>query len=210
MADISRKHQSLTVTPRRSSIIRIGSEAPSKPDARRRKSIDQPATATDAAHRLTAAAFATTQTLVTSGRSSGLRFLQFVRAYMKGFAAGLATFWLLTELSGGSFNPVSAIAMHVVAIVVAPFYALMLAPAFFGLYRSTAMVGLTGHARAYLIGGGGGGLLLLQRLASGQLIIGGDLRADLFAISSLIAGLVGAMTFNRAADTIVLANHRPS
>lgn len=137
-----------------------------------------------------------------SAIKSGLRFMQFLRAYMKAFAAGFGSFLLLTELAIGHFNILSMIGMHLFSIVAAPFYALMLAPAIFGMFRGLAATGLQPAHRAYVVGMSIGMLMLVLRIFSGKFILGGEFDADMFAIATTIAGGIAAYTFNRAVENI--------
>ena len=131
--------------------------------------------------------------------------MQFLRAYTRAIAAGFASFLLLTELATGHFNIFAMLGTHLAAIIAAPFYALIFAPAIFGLYRGLAQTGLEPAQRTYALGAGLGVLMLVQRIASGRFMLAGDDQADLFALATIASGLIAARTFNRAVDRMAVA-----
>ena len=92
----------------------------------------------DGARQAAQVALTSSKTAAKSGLASGLRFMQFLRAYMKAFAAGFGSFLLLTELALGHTNILAMIGMHLFSVVTAPFYALMMTPAVFAMFRSLA------------------------------------------------------------------------
>lgn len=166
--------------PRQSSIVRV-------PGTSDRSVASAAATLDDAKRKLHEAPKAT------------MRFLQFVRAYIRGFAAGAGTFLLLSELASGHFNIAAALGTHAFMIIAAPFYALMLAPAIFGFYSSTAILPIRQEYRIYAMCGVIGMLMivpeLMHVLSSPEPNTGRLVSGSIF----LVATMVGAWTFNRAA-----------
>lgn len=179
-ATAQRSMNRTALAPRKSSIVRV-------PDTSDRIAASAAATLDGAKRKLHAAPKAT------------MRFLQFVRVYIRGFAAGAGTFLLLSELASGHFNIAAALATHAFMIIAAPFYALMLAPAIFAIYSWTAILPVRQELRIYAMCGGIGALMIVPELMrvisspvpnTGRLISG-----SIF----LVSALVGAWTFNRAA-----------
>ncbi len=131
--------------------------------------------------------------------SSSLRFIEFVRAYMAAFGAGFATYLLLGDLMSRHFNIVAMIAAHLFAIITAPFYALLLAPAIFSLYSWTRAVPASEATRIYLLGLTPGALLLLGLARN---VRSTDPQMIGMALTVIVSGLVAAHTFNRSAAKI--------
>lgn len=127
-----------------------------------------------------------------------LRFVQFLRAYMKAFAVGFGAYLLLTELAAGHFNIVQAVLTHLFAIVASPFYALMMAPAIFSLYAATANLPIRDESRAYAMVAGLGVVVLLAFLPSMRHGDASALRGLLYALATIAACAIAARTFNAA------------
>lgn len=134
-------------------------------------------------------------TVIKDVRTSSLRFMQFLRAYFAAFAAGFAAFLALQELASGHINIFAALATHMLAIVAAPFYALMLAPAVFSLYSMTRLIPADERTRVYILGALPGALILLPSMTGGH-----PFKMLVFDVVILISGLIAAHTFNIAAD----------
>jgi hypothetical protein len=118
---------------------------------------------------------------------------------MSAFATGFATYLLLSELLGGHFNILASIGTHLFAIVTAPFYALALAPAIFGLYSLARAVRASEETQIYLLGLMPGALLLLGFAMHPRSI---DVKMLGMALAVIVSGLVAARTFNRSAAKI--------
>jgi len=139
--------------------------------------------------------------------STSLRFIEFTRAYIAAFAAGFATYLLLTELTSGHFNIFASIGSHLFAILTAPFYALALAPAIFGFYSLARSVPASEETRVYLLGLTPGALLLLGLAMERRFADIGMIRMALVAIAS---GLIAARAFNRSAAKIRARRGEPA
>lgn len=169
------------VAPRRPAIVRV-------PDASERLS-GSAADMLDGATRKLRAAPKTT-----------MRFLQFVRAYIRGFAAAAGAFLLLSEFASGHFNIVAALGTHLFMIIAAPFFALIIAPAIFTLYDLTAFLPVRHEHRPYALSGGLGLVLVVPTLMRA---ISTPTASAFSALSSgiimFVSALFGAWIFSRAA-----------
>ena len=170
----------------------------------RQSPVVRPAAIIETAQLAGKATLETGARITKSGIKSGLRFMQFLRAYVRAFAAGFGSFLFLSELANGHFNILAILGTHLLSIIAAPFYALILAPTIFGFYRGLAIAGLSPARRTYALGSALGVLLLLSRIRSGQFLLAGDIKADLFAIATIVSGLIAAWTFTRAVDRMAL------
>jgi hypothetical protein len=146
-------------------------------------------------------------TIASKAVASSLRFIEFVRAYMAAFGVGFATYLLLSALSSGHFNILEMLGAHLFAIVTAPFYALMLAPAVFGLYGWTRVVPASEATRIYLLGLMPGALLLLGLAMRPR---SADLQMIGMALTAMASGLVAARAFNRSAAKIRAKRDAPA
>lgn len=183
---------------RRPSIARVsGRQGASFAIRRAPPSIDSAAIAASS-RNITRAAFATGE----KATKSGLRFVQFLRAYIHAFVAGAASVMLFSELASGHFNPVMMIATHIYLFIVGPIFALMMSPTIFAFYRLLAISTLSSGLRGYIVGMAPGVLLLVSRVATGTSLIDGKTHADFAAIGMLISGAIAGYTFNRAIERI--------
>ncbi len=165
-----------------------------------RSSRNPPATQTFGANA--AAALTQAKATLHDAPRTALRFFQFLRAYMRAFAAGFGVFLLGSEMASGHFNVFAALLSHVFAIVAAPFYALMLAPAIYGFYGMTGMLPVRDEHRAYILGTGLGALMLAGIVMKGDLGSQSAIRGVLFALAVTAAGAVAAYTFNRSVSRL--------
>ena len=193
------------ISARKPGLIERASSRAIRSPLQRQQSVVNAATATEKIQSAGKAALQASAKLTKTGIKSSLRFMQFLRAYTRAIAAGFASFLLLTELANGHFNIFAILGSHLVAIIAAPFYALILSPTIFGLYRGLAQTGLEHAQRTYALGAGLGVLMLVQRIASGRFMLAGDDQADLFALATIASGLIAARTFNRAVDRMAVA-----
>ena len=168
---------------------------------RRSAVIAQP-TATQTLSANAAAALTQAKDTLHNAPRTALRFFQFLRAYMRAFAAGFGVFLLASELASGHFNVFTAFLSHVFAIVAAPFYALMLAPAIYGFYGLTGMLPVRDEHRAYILGTGLGAVMLVNTAMKGDLASQSAFRGILFALAVTASGVVAAYTFNRAVSRL--------
>lgn len=198
----TRTIRSAIVNVRKPSVTRVsGLNGPHSTIQRARPLID-PAAIAESALQASLMALARGETAGRAGFKSGLRFMQFLRAYMKAFAAGFGSYLLFTDLTGGHFNVFAMIGMHLFAIVAAPFYALAMAPTVFAMYRILSAPGLAAEMRAYAVASVLGIVLLIQRIGSGKFLLAGDFRADGLALGTLLCGVIAGYTFNRAVAQI--------
>ena len=193
------------ISARKPGLIERASSRAIRSPLQRQQSVVNAATATEKIQSAGKAALQASAKLTKTGIKSSLRFMQFLRAYTRAIAAGFASFLLLTELANGHVNILAMLGTHIFAILAAPFYALMLAPAIFSIYRGLASTGLPPNQRTYALGASFGLLLLAQRMTSGQFLQAGDFKADQFAIATIVSGFIAAYIFNRAVDRIAAA-----
>jgi hypothetical protein len=165
----------------------------------RRSAVERVPRATEAVATAAVDAWNDRGAIASKAVSSSLRFMEFARAYMAAFGAGFATFMLLTALTSGHLNILAMIGEHLFAIIAAPFYALMLAPAIFALYGWTRAVPATEEIRIYLLGLMPGALLLLGLAMHPR---SADLQMIGMALAAIASGLVAARAFNRSAAKI--------
>ncbi len=168
---------------------------------RRSAVIAQPTAAQTLSANAAAALTQAKDTLHNAPRTA-LRFFQFLRAYMRAFAAGFGVFLLASELASGHFNVFTALLSHLFAIVAAPFYALMLAPAIYGFYGLTGMLPVRDEHRAYILGTALGAVMLVNIAMKGDLASQSAIRGVLFALAVTAAGVVAAYTFNRSVSRL--------
>lgn len=187
------------IVTRKPSVVRAASPwtAALAPRSSSRATIAAHPSPLDAAQVIGKAAYEKGAEAASSGVASGLRFMQFLRAYIRAFAAGVGSYLLLSELAAGHFNPLAIIATHLLMFIAAPFYALVLAPTLFAAYRLAAQTQIPAHLRAYIPAMLFGVLLMVQRIGSGQFLLAGNYRADLTAVAALVAGAIAGYTFNR-------------
>lgn len=170
--------------------------------ATRRSAVIAQPTPTQTLSANAAAALTQAKTTLNDAPRTALRFFQFLHAYMRAFAAGFGVFLLASELASGHFNVFTALLSHVFAIIAAPFYALMLAPAIYGFYGLTGMLPVRDEHRAYILGTGLGALMLAGIVMKGDLGSQSAIRGVLFALAVTAAGAVAAYTFNRSVSRL--------
>jgi hypothetical protein len=185
---------------------RIANTSSQSASVRRQPPPIEAATIAASAREASKAALTSGERIAKAGLKSGLRFMQFLRAYVGAFASGAGSFLLITELASSHFNIFAIIATHLFAIVAAPFYAVMMSPTVFAIYRGLSALGLSSSQRAYSVGMCLGVILLATRLAAGTALVDGNIKADVFALAMLVAGAIAAYTFNRSVARIEAAD----
>lgn len=137
---------------------------------------------------------------------AALRFAQFFKAYLRAISVGLGAYFLLSEIAIGHVNILKSLATHVFSVIAAPFYAVMLAPAIYGIYLQSALLPIAAPLRVYAIGGLVGTLSLVSTLTRGNLFDAGTQKSLVFSLVLLASGLLAARTFNAAVRKIKAAS----